>query len=1100
MKPLSTRSSLKEFRSTKRVGAFLAVFVVGLTAYGVYIALAANQFWNTNGANASWTANNWGTTAPGPFTNGWTANNDANFTASSAITYVSLTNVGNINVANSSTVNVTGAGTFTTGGAVRAFDVGTGSVLDFGTQSFSNAAGTGLVKNGAGTIFLSNGSGSPSLPAGFTLNAGTIVLGGTLAMGTNALTVNGGTLAANINRTFTGRFTSFTIGGDFTMGGVTAGVASGNGSATANISIDTNASLGASTRTITIGSNGTYTLAGIISGNAGSGLTITNASGATGKLALTNANTYTGDTTINGGTLVLSGSGSIANSPNIVLAGGATFDVSGRTGGVTLGGTQTLKATGSGATGTINTGANGLTFGTTSSLQFTAYNGTNAPLIVGGSGTLSLASTNPVTVNTTSALGVGDYTLIAKAGTAAVAGTAPTSLTIGGSGLASGMAATLQITGGQLILRVASAGALQFSSATYSLGEGGGSVALNVTRTGGSASPVSVNYSTSNGTAAAGSDYTAQSSTLTWAAGDATDKTIVVPVTDDAVYEGNESFGVALNSPTGGATLGTISSATVTIVENEAVPSVSVGAVTVAEPSSGITYATFPVTLSGVSALTTTVNFATADGTATAPGDYTATSGTVTFAPGETAKTVAVIVKADDASEPSETFTLNLSSPSNATISDGTGVATITQPVAAGQVIISEFRLSGPGDPNAAPIDSDSPTVMGEPTGATSQGGDDAPAPPAPPTDDSAGAPAPPSPSSPETDEFIELYNNTDADITVMDASPLTCVAQINVPLLEQCGWTIVDLQGSVSSIPRVFIPEGTVIAARGHLLLASTGYSLSALAAPDVSYTPPAYNGGEADYTGLVLSNTADRAQFTQPSFILDAVGFEGVALPFREGTGLLPAAGVASSLGLQHSFVRNQPSSRPTDTGDNRADFTLVATTPTLLTDGTAVLGAPAPENSASLISRNSGFSVSVPPGAASSLRSNATVTNGSLGTLSLRRRFTNNTGQALSKLRFRVVQVTTYNSKQVFANQAEVRVLDAQLTGLPNTIKATAVETPPQQTSGGGVNTGLLVGGSLTLAQPLQNGQSVDVEFLLGVMRSGSYQFILVVEGGQ
>jgi hypothetical protein len=123
---------------------------------------------------------------------------------------------------------------------------------------------------------------------------------------------------------------------------------------------------------------------------------------------------------------------------------------------------------------------------------------------------------------------------------------------------------------------------------------------------------------------------------------------------------------------------------------------------------------------------------------------------------------------------------------------------------------------------------------------------------------------------------------------------------------------------------------------------------------------------------------------------------------------------------------------------------------------------------------------------------------MTNGSLGTLSLRRRFTNNTGQTLSKLRFRVADVSTWNSRLIFGNQAEMRVLDATLAGLSGTgLLATKVETPPQQFSGGGINTGMVVNGSLTLAQPLAPGQSVDVEFLLGVMKGGSYQFVLTIE---
>jgi hypothetical protein len=91
---------------------------------------------------------------------------------------------------------------------------------------------------------------------------------------------------------------------------------------------------------------------------------------------------------------------------------------------------------------------------------------------------------------------------------------------------------------------------------------------------------------------------------------------------------------------------------------------VDIGDVALTEGQSGTMLASFPVTLSRASVQPVTVQYATADGTATAPSDYTATSGVLTFNPGETAKTVAVVVNADLVDEPDETFFLNLSNPS----------------------------------------------------------------------------------------------------------------------------------------------------------------------------------------------------------------------------------------------------------------------------------------------------------------------------------------------------------------------------------------------------------------------------------------------------
>ena len=117
-----------------------------------------------------------------------------------------------------------------------------------------------------------------------------------------ALTINGGTIAASATRDLTGKYTSgITVAGDFQLGALASAVSIS--SDTANITFNNNMSLGAATRTITIGANGNYTLGGIISGNAGVGLTVNALSGVTGTLTITNANTYSGNTTISGGIL-----------------------------------------------------------------------------------------------------------------------------------------------------------------------------------------------------------------------------------------------------------------------------------------------------------------------------------------------------------------------------------------------------------------------------------------------------------------------------------------------------------------------------------------------------------------------------------------------------------------------------------------------------------------------------------------------------------------------------------------------------------------------------------------------------------------------------
>lgn len=109
---------------------------------------------------------------------------------------------------------------------------------------------------------------------------------------------------------------------------------------------------------------------------------------------------------------------------------------------------------------------------------------------------------------------------------------------------------------------------IQFSSPTYSVTEGTATVPVTVSRINGSSSSATVNYMTSNGTATAGSDYTATFGTLTFAVGETT-KTFSIPIINDTTTESNETVILTLNSPSNGVTLGIPSTATLTIVDND---------------------------------------------------------------------------------------------------------------------------------------------------------------------------------------------------------------------------------------------------------------------------------------------------------------------------------------------------------------------------------------------------------------------------------------------------------------------------------------------------------------------------------------------------
>ncbi len=106
-------------------------------------------------------------------------------------------------------------------------------------------------------------------------------------------------------------------------------------------------------------------------------------------------------------------------------------------------------------------------------------------------------------------------------------------------------------------------------------------------------------------------------------------------------------------------------------------PALSIGDVSVTEGNSGTSTATFTVTLSAAASSAVTVNYATANGTATAGSDYVAASGTLTFAAGTTTRTLPVTVNGDTTGEANETFHVNLSAASGATLADAQGIGTI---------------------------------------------------------------------------------------------------------------------------------------------------------------------------------------------------------------------------------------------------------------------------------------------------------------------------------------------------------------------------------------------------------------------------------------
>ncbi|HEV2829708.1 MAG TPA: hypothetical protein VGW76_19065 [Pyrinomonadaceae bacterium] len=354
-------------------------------------------------------------------------------------------------------------------------------------------------------------------------------------------------------------------------------------------------------------------------------------------------------------------------------------------------------------------------------------------------------------------------------------------------------------------------------------------------------------------------------------------------------------------------------------------------------------------------------------------------------------------------------------------------------------------------------------------------------------------------------DEFIELYNNSGADHTVAGGGMGYAVAASN-------------------GVARCIVPNGTVIPNRGHYLCVnSVGYSLA-------SY--PAGNGttatGDATYTtnipdnaGIAIFNTSVAANFNLANR-LDAVGSTSeVNTLYKEGTGY-PAL---TPFSIDYSFYRDTCGksgsittlgvctiSVPKDTNNNAADFIFVDTNGTSAGAGQR-LGAPGPENLSSPIQRNASFVVDLldpcvsknnPPNRTRDFTSDP-ANNSTFGTLDLRRTVTNNTGGNVTRLRWRVIDLTTFPAPSGIADlrprtsTAVVVTVDRAPCGSGTsnvTVQGTTLEQPPSQPNGGGFNSSMS-SGTVTLATPLANGASLDLRFLLGIQQTGTFKFYVNVE---
>lgn len=350
------------------------------------------------------------------------------------------------------------------------------------------------------------------------------------------------------------------------------------------------------------------------------------------------------------------------------------------------------------------------------------------------------------------------------------------------------------------------------------------------------------------------------------------------------------------------------------------------------------------------------------------------------------------------------------------------------------------------------------------------------------------------------TDEFIEIYNNFGTAHTVDS--------------ITGTGYGIAASDG----ITRCTIPNNTVIPAGGHYLCTnSTGYSLTNYPAGNGTLT----NGNSTyitdipDNFGIALfNNNTGGASFIVANRF-DAVGANTETNNlYREnaGYGALPASNMEGSLVRRY----DPADGRPTDTDNNANDFVFADTVATPTAAGQR-LGAPGPQNLSSPIFTNFNTVAVLPVDAtkASSIAPNRlrdTTTdpgnNSLFGTLSLRRRIVNNTGAAVTRVRFRIADITTFPAP---AGTADLRFRSASavvLSGINDSatcggtppcninVQGVTNETPPSQPNGGAFNSSGSAG-TVTLGTPLPNGASLSLQFLFGVQQNGNYRITFEVE---
>ncbi len=425
---------------------------------------------------------------------------------------------------------------------------------------------------------------------------------------------------------------------------------------------------------------------------------------------------------------------------------------------------------------------------------------------------------------------------------------------------------------------------------------------------------------------------------------------------------------------------------------------------------------------------------------------------------------------------------------------------------ATGGVIISELRTSGPGPaappPTVGPTESgmggsslqNSDIGGGEMSGGEMGGGggitnEDIP----------GGSNAP---ACCDEDDYVELLNTSNTEIAVQSSD-------------GSAGWALVKRGATCVDPPVVVatIPNGTVIPARGHYLLAGSEYSLSGYAGESCCSTAipdQSFSIDINDNRSVGLFNTSNPANFNAGTR-LDAVGIDagsgGTCDLLSEGTKMLAPRGSTE----EWAFVRWERTGVAQDTGNNAADFATVSTRPNqpVGDNPTPILGAPGPQNTRSPVSYNDlmGGALIAPTRTSSQAPNRQRVYNveacSPQGYMLIRRTITNNSASAVTRLRFRVVDITTLNSPGYVegGSQAALTVRNSpnETLFVPDRgtvqVRGLSREEPPNQTCGG-LNTSLSED-QTTPISPLAPGASIDVVFRVGVVQTGTFRFFVNVE---